>query len=234
MAEIQQQISVIRLALMNGDEFEHGDRSGIQLDNPVSTQHEPQSVRQVKAQRGLLSLPKQPNNFKLVIKQNALFAALANDLSAIYPMVAMVRNPVKVLLSWMTVDLPVNKGRLPAGEKYSKQLRQQLAEEIAQQNNVLHRQIMIYKWFIAQYQRAGLHILKYEDIVSSNGIRLYEAFGIKHTPSAQLSEPARQFPADVINVLGSQLDNLAPQLSSPFYSVKDIRTAFVEVANAAH
>lgn len=223
--EIQSHINNLRNSLLVGAAFEHGDRSGIELDNPVSVTNNEQRVRQLQAQRGLLSLPKQAHDFHLIVKQNALFAALADALSAVYPMIAVVRNPIFVLLSWMTVDLPVNKGRLPAGEKFCSDL----AQKLSMNEDVFNKQLIIYNWFLRQYENANITIIRYEDIISSQGQTLYEAFDIYNAPMQALSHPERQFPIHAIKQIQVRLNDIASELASSYYSQEDIKLAFASI-----
>ena len=104
--------------LLKGKSIEHGDSDRLILDNPIQSYEKANSsIRKVVAKRGLLTLPPISQSHRIVIKQNAMFAALSADLKRHYAMVAIVRNPVDVLTSWMSVDLPVNQGRILGGEK---------------------------------------------------------------------------------------------------------------------
>jgi hypothetical protein len=89
------------------------------------------------------------SDFRLFVKHNALFTALLPDLQHCFDVYAVVRNPLAVLISWNTVDLPVNQGRLPAGEKFSAALSNQLENE----PSILNRQIFILDWFFSQFRK---------------------------------------------------------------------------------
>ncbi len=110
--------------------------------------------------------------FTLLIKHNALFAALLPGLARSTACLGLVRNPVAVLASWQTVDLPVNRGRIPAGERFDRQLHRALENE----GNVLRRQIVLLNWFFDRF-RTHLEpqsILRYEDVVASGGRALFD------------------------------------------------------------
>ncbi len=119
-----------------------------------------------------------PENFRLVIKHNALFAALLPDLSPRYRCVALVRNPLAVLASWQTVDLPVNRGRVPAAELFDEGLRKKLD---AQQDTLL-RQLDILDWFFSSYQQhlPMAQVVRYETMIESDGIALFDAVDIEN------------------------------------------------------
>lgn len=99
----------------------------------------------------------------------------------------------------MTVDLPVNKGRLPAGEKFDKHL----AELHSKESSVIERQITIYSWFVSRYQSAGLTTIRYEDIIQSQGQALYAPLGLNN--ATELSIPQRTFSRKVLEQITSQL-----------------------------
>lgn len=188
--EISSQIKEITEALASNRAIEHGDNAGVGLDNPVSLETGEGGLRKQSATRGQIILPPITDLTQLFIKQNALFAALAADLNQRYKMTAILRNPVDVLLSWMTVDLPVNRGRLPAGEKYDAKLAEQLKV-----GSVFERQIKIYRWFIEKFQHANLATLNYEDIIDTNGTALYSHMG--YDKSSTLTSVERHFSPEV-------------------------------------
>ena len=200
---LTQQISMIRQSLESNRPIEHGDKAGIALDNPVGNKANEKGLRSLKASRGKITLPAIDKSTQLFVKQNALFTALAMELKRQYSVIAIVRNPVDVLLSWMTVDLPVNRGRLPAGEKFDTKLAKELS-----QGSVLERQIAIYRWFIEKFKQAHLCQVHYEDIIESNGQALYSALDIEHITS--LSQIERTFSPSTL----SQLENNWSQILS--------------------
>lgn len=189
--EISQQIKNIRASLETSQPIEHGDKAGLELDNPIGQDTNDKGLRRQRANRGKVVLPPIDDKTTLFIKQNALFTALASELQKHYPIIAIVRNPIDVLLSWMTVDLPVNKGRLPAGEKYDRRLAEQLSR-----GTVIERQIAIYRWFIEKFSQAKLTTVRYEDVLTTNGGALFSAVDLSH--SSLLTPVEREFSKDVL------------------------------------
>lgn len=106
-------------------------------------------------------------NFRLVIKQNAFFTAVLDEIVKLFPCYGIIRNPLSVLASWNTVQLPVNRGHIPMGEKFDLDLYHNLLEI----SGVLDRQIFILNWFFERFDRYLIpeNILKYEDIIDLNG-----------------------------------------------------------------
>jgi hypothetical protein len=84
-----------------------------------------------------------------------------------YPCYAIIRNPLAVLLSWQTIQAPVNKGRLPYGEAFDADLRISLSQE----SDRIQRQLIILKWYFAQYRLhlAQESVIRYEDIIATGG-----------------------------------------------------------------
>ena len=122
--------------------------------------------------------------FTLLIKHNALFAALLPRLVESFACLALVRNPVAVLASWQTVKLPVQEGHIPAGEQFDRALYRVVEGE----PDVLRRQIAVLNWFFAGY-RACLEpeaIIRYEDLVSSGGLALFRLVGRGGAPPSRL------------------------------------------------
>lgn len=216
--EAYKSIKDIEQRLINGEAFEHGNKDALLLDNPISVA-QTDDLRKAVAKRGLLSLPPQSKDSALVIKQNAFFASIIEPLKQRFPIVAIVRNPVDVMLSWRSVDLPVNRGHVPAGEKYDAQLRSFLATEPV----VAKRQAYIYNWFIRQYTNANVPIVRYEDIITTNGKALTDAFGFTHCESLKLENVKREYAEAEIIALQKVVSENKLMLSSPFYSLTDMQ-----------
>ena len=158
--------------------------------------------------------------FGLLVKHNALFAALMAELPLRFPCLAIVRNPVAVLASWRTVDLPVGRGRVPAAEQFDGELRRALDRE----HDVLRRQIAVLNWFYRQYRThlSAAAVIRYEDLVASDGATLYRALGhAAPAPERLVSRNANPVydQADVETVLSAVLD--ADRAWAPFYDEAD-------------
>ena len=145
-------------------------------DNRRAIRHTGEGLRCLRGEWGEIAITKTlSRRFTLLVKHNALFAALLPPLADAFPVLAVVRNPLAVLASWQTVDLPVNRGRLPAGEELDPVLRRALERE----PGLLRRQVIILDWFYARYRDhlAPSYILRYEDVVESGGTNLFRRLG---------------------------------------------------------
>ena len=110
-----------------------------------------------------------------MIKHNALFAALLPQLTESFSCLALVRNPLSVLASWQTVDLPVHRGRVPEGEAVDRRLNLTLERE----PEVLQRQLIVLDWFFTRYQAHLVpgNVIRYEDLIDSGGLALFRRLG---------------------------------------------------------
>jgi len=184
-------------SIYEGTAFEHGNDSGLDIDNPVGLGIV-DGKRAVTAKRGQIVVTKYiGKDIQLFVKQNALFTAYLERLTPQFSITCIVRNPVDVLLSWWTVDLPVSRGRLPAGEKNDAHLKQALA----QQNEELSRQLTIYQWFLAKYACNNVSVVRYEDIIATNGAALFKAAGVQQTLPLALANKVRQYSPQIIERL---------------------------------
>ena len=145
-------------------------------DNRTASRHTDTGLRRLRGEWGEIAIDKPlSTHFTLLIKHNALFAALLPRLTESLPCLALVRNPLSVLASWQTVDLPVHRGRIPAGEELDGELHRALEWE----RDVLERQLIVLDWFFARFY-AYLdpeHVMRYEDVVESGGVALFRRLG---------------------------------------------------------
>lgn len=162
--------------------------------------------------------------FTLLIKHNALFAALLPRLTESLRCLALVRNPLVVMASWQTVDLPVHSGRIPAGEQFDRHLARTLDDE----PEVLRRQLEVMNWFFGRF-RAHLDpasIIRYEDLVQSGGRALFRVLGHADAAPAPLKNRNRNpmYRGVATDTLLSALLR-EPGPWSEFYSVADCESA---------
>ncbi|APD87585.1 hypothetical protein BM527_16620 [Alteromonas sp. Mex14] len=227
VAEIKNQITELRANLLKGNAIEHGNKSSLVLDNPIAEEATTKTgIRNLSAIRGLITIPPVKKNTKVFIKQNAMFAALIHELKNEFNITAIIRNPIDVITSWMSVGLPVNKGRIPGGEKFDENLRSDLSSI----NSVLKRQVFIYHWFLKQFVSSGVTLLRYEDIIESKGQSLYDACDVKGKIDESMVRRFShkpEFSDDLIAVVKV----LNYELISPYYTSQEIEEALHRTIN---
>ena len=147
-------------------------------DNPFCSIQTEDGRREHQAVRGVVKIDKQLDaDFVLAIKHNGAFSALLPLLSRRMECFGFVRNPVSVLGSWSSIDLPVSHGRIPAAERLDAGLRHGLDAE----PDLLARQLMIIDWIFQRFATCldRRSVLRYEELVSSNGQALANMLGIQ-------------------------------------------------------
>lgn len=159
---------------------------GALVDNLVSSDASA-GLRRAVSQRGDIAVGGSlSKGFTLVIKHNALFAALLPRLSRRFPCLGLVRNPLAVLASWHSVDLAVHDGHVPVGERFDPGLARALTAE----PEALTRQVIILDWFFEQFAAhlPARRILRYEDVVATGGGALHRALGVAAPPAEALTD----------------------------------------------
>lgn len=147
-------------------------------DNPFASARTADGQRLREAERGRIRVEGALGaDFNLAIKHNAAFTALLPELAQRFETCAVVRNPLAVLASWHSVDLPVSQGRLPAGEHFDAELSRRLDAE----PDRVSRQLLLLDWIFGRYQRylPRERVLAYEDVVDSGGQALATAYGVE-------------------------------------------------------
>ena len=166
-------------------------------DNIVASEPADSGLRQPQGQWGHITVGKPLSaRFALVVRENAVFAALLPRLNAYFPCLAVIRNPMSILASWQTVNLPVHRGRLPGAEHIDRDLHRMLEQE----PNVLRRQIIALNWLFGRFHAhlPPANVIRYEDLVGSGGVALFRRLGhadaepvhLKNRNSNPLYDPA--------------------------------------------
>jgi len=166
--EIARFFSSQRASLLSNGSAISKARDGQVPTNPFEAASNEKILRQSIVKNELVNFSKcLPSDFLLVIKHPNLFTATLSVLKHSYPCYAIVRNPLAVLLSWQTIQAPVNKGRLPYGEAFDAELRISLSQE----SDRIQRQLIILRWYFNQYRLhlAKESVIRYEDIVATGG-----------------------------------------------------------------
>lgn len=158
-------------------------------DNPFGQERDQSGARTRVAHLGQIQVSKPlSQDFSLVIKHNAAFTALLPELAQRFECYCIVRNPLAVLASWNSVNLPVSAGRLPAGEHFD----QALSRRLDAQPDLLERQLHLLDWLFGRFTAhlPAERILRYEDIVHSAGAALAAATSLPVPPLALQNQNA--------------------------------------------
>lgn len=130
--------------------------------------------------------PRPLPGFTLAVKHNAAFAALLPELAMKLQAIALVRHPLAVISSWHSIKIEASDGRIPAAERLDANLHSRLDAE----TDKVERQLIVLDWFFGQFLRhlPASCILRYEDIVASQGQLLRDAAGVTGTQALPLRE----------------------------------------------
>jgi hypothetical protein len=162
-------------------------------DNPVGERRDKQGLRLMDVELGRVQADHLQPGFTLVVKHNALFTALIDRLP--YPCFAVVRNPLAVLASWNSVNLPVHHGRIPAAEKYDPALQRQLQAI----DDRLQRQLRILEWFQTRFRLwiPAENILRYETFVG-DPCSITHALGLANPVSSPRDSRNRTYDPEIL------------------------------------
>lgn len=145
-----------------------------------------------------ITRPSLSTDFVLGVKHNALYSAVLPEIiaSARFRVVAIIRDPVAVVMSWRSLDLPISRGRLPAGERFWPELGSLCQAEL----ELTEKQIRICDLLFGRFSRwAGrVAILRYEELVTDPA-QLLRASGIPEVgalPATGIIIPRPPAPAD--------------------------------------
>jgi hypothetical protein len=163
-------------------------------------------------------------NFLLVVKHNALFTALLEDLIDRVVVYGIVRNPLSVLASWQSVDFPVQQGRIPMGERFDKDL----ATALNECSDILERQMLVLEWFFAKFTQSlpSSNVIRYEEVIATNG-SILESICQCAMPEQKLDEQLFNsgLGESELRILHDRLIQ-QPGIFHSFYSVEDIDLQF--------
>ncbi len=183
-------------------------------DNWVEPPAEAGRLRRVLEERGELVFNKPlSDDFALVVKHPAEFTALADLLTNRFPLYAMVRDPMAVLGSWQTVDMPVNRGRMPMLELLAPPF---LRAELDGIGTPLERQVRLLEFQLQTYLALPPgRIIRYEDFVAHPEAVL-ELFcaGRPTLPAPMVYDPTERYPGIDFALLAKSLTRLLPLIET--------------------
>ena len=130
--------------------------------------------------------PKPQPGFTLALKHNAAFAALLPELASRIETIALVRHPLAVICSWHSIEIFASDGHVPAAER----LDAGLARSLATEPDRIERQLIVLDWFFGRFLSflPAQRILRYEDIVASQGDALRRCAGVEGRQETALRE----------------------------------------------
>ncbi|CAN5193300.1 hypothetical protein BH20ACT9_BH20ACT9_14580 [soil metagenome] len=141
---------------------------GRDTDNFFETVPTTDGLRHDIAERGHVGVDKELSaGFRLVIKDLATFTALLAHLARRFPCYGIVRNPLAVLASWNSVDIPMREGRSPHAEWFD----EDLGRFTSRDGERVERQLRLLSWWYGRLRDAlpPTRVLRYEDVVASGG-----------------------------------------------------------------
>ena len=167
-------------------------------------------------------------NFSLVIKHNAHFSFLLEELVKDFECYAIIRNPLAVVASWNTIKAPVSEGNL----KVLKGLDPQLEKKLWKIPDVIDRQIQLIDILFGHLNTLEeRQIITYEDIIETGGQALYPISSDASSLNEKLSNTnlKKRYPGELMEVIYKKLiqKNTASNNWRRFYSAGD----FEEVMN---
>ncbi len=198
------------------------------VDNSFSESINSRGLRPSLLTLGLLDVKKNlTDQFLLAIKHNGAFTAVAHHLVHQYRCFAVIRNPLPVLLSWQTVDIPLNRGRMPVAEAIDTELHRNLNRL----TDHLDRQIFILNWFFERYYQffSEKNIIRYEDLVKEGSTYLTKITPGACLSSGQLSSrnTSSLYTRELVPEITARLKNTGGHFTH-FYSISEIESVLSE------
>ncbi len=161
-------------------------------------------------------------NFSLVIKHNAHFSFLLEELVNDFECFAIIRNPLAVVASWNTIKAPVSEGNL----KVLKGLDPQLEKKLWKIPDVIDRQIQLIDVLFGHLNTLEeRQIITYENIIETGGEALYPISSHASSLNEKLSNTNlnKRYPSELMEVIYKKLiqKNTASNNWRRFYSASD-------------
>jgi len=168
--EIADFVAQMRADLLSAGKARSALVDGDATDNTFEAPKPDGDVRRLRARVGDWRVGKPlTSHFRLIVKHPGTFTALAEELSGLLPLYAIIRHPLPTLASWQTVDIPIRDGWWPPAEAFAPDLKDLLGKA----GNATDRQVALIRWIFRVYR--GLppgHVITYESIVDNPGVAL--------------------------------------------------------------
>lgn len=216
VTQISNWIAETRKSLLRDRAVVTKQKDGMLPSNPVA---EKGRLRPEIVDLGVLKIDADiSDDYVFVVKHNALFCALLEELVPSFEVFGVVRNPLAVIASWQTVDLPVNRGRLPMAERFDAELAKLLDSE----TDCLQRQMIVLEWLFRRISKLEANkLIRYEQIIETNGVVLERISSSGFREATKLEVQNSRVDPDKLEIISRVLEERS-DIYSAFYSVEDI------------
>jgi hypothetical protein len=164
LLNIEHSFAKFRSSLLEKGKAVARNREGQIVDNAYDSSNQ---KREMVLQRSEVFFNKElSSDFDLILKHNAGFTLLLPEIGKIFPCYALIRNPLAILGSWTSVNVPVSRGKVAK----SKNLLEGFHQELATIEDLFERQIFILSWYFKQFESISTNnLIRYEELIKSNG-----------------------------------------------------------------
>lgn len=201
---IDQSFIKFRKSLLKEGKAPVRSKDGAITDNAYSEQKSGEKRKKVLKRTEVFFDKPLDRDFTLVMKHCAEFTLLFPELTKNYSCFANIRNPLALLGSWNSVNVPVSRGRVAKSRKILPSFHANI-ESI----EALHdKQLFILSWYFGQFDLLPKdHILRYEDLIGSNGqlLKKITAAEVKFENDLQSRNHSKLYDHDQIIQLAEKL-----------------------------
>lgn len=208
------------------------NHAGVQVTNHFERKSGPRSLLLEKSDIRITK-PLQPD-FMLGVKHNATFTLVLEALLDLgWPVFAVIRNPLAVLGSWNSLDIPVSRGKVRRMDT----LAPDLAKMVNEEPDLLQKQILMLDHYYRQYHAfvPPENILKYEDICKRPAEELRKIVGDRDVSAVLPTENLNAssiYPVDRFPAFETALCEMPNATWRLFYHEDELRTLREEVKKA--
>lgn len=179
---------------------------GEETDNHFTSEPTDEGLRREIATLAEIEIDKQVGpDFTLVVKDLPTTTALVAALSRRFDCYAVLRNPIALLASWATVDIPIRHGRSPHAEWFDEDLARRLQSKRSEDG----RMVELLGWWFERITDAlpRERVILYEDLVSDPSAEVARIVPAGKELDAALESRNRNpvYQADAVEKLGEQL-----------------------------
>ncbi len=161
------------------------NRNGRIPDNPFGNRLEKDGIRLDDQEKSQIIIDKAiSEEFLLCVKHPGPFTALLKWLQPKFSCFATIRNPLSILASWNSVEIPEREGYPSHAVQ---KIEPSLMNHLQTIGSKYERQIYLLDWYFSQYQKylSEDRIIRYEDIIQTQG----QCLRVIATQAKTLKEP---------------------------------------------